>query len=281
MTKYINRTIARYDQFLADYVSITHYRIPNLERALEDHAMECLYSVRPEQFPTTHIPPFLKTYGDKKKREFTFAFQWNESTERFDVQYTGFSAAANEVEFFDTKFERWSELEADYQKLAKKGRTINFEELKYHIFKRFCGKSGTPEHGQVYKLWLKDVDSKNGSRCWFRIVFVLEDKVSVIRYEAYGVLETKSYDVSEIRFERWPEFEAYAKNLIKPEHMFNFDEIKAELAQVCAANKESSYSKNIWAGGHITISRRGYRFWFDFSNEDDTPRIRYTSYSYS
>ena len=34
-------------------------------------------------------------------------------------------------------------------------------------------------------------------------------------------------------------------------------------------------------GGDKTISRRGYRFWFDFSNEDGTPTIRYTRYTFS
>ena len=135
--------------------------------------------------------------------------------------------------------------------------------------------------GKMSKIWMNDTDSKSGSRCWFRVVFLLEDKTPVVRYEGYGVLEVKAYDVAEVRFERWEEFEAYAKNFIQPEHMFNFDEIKAELAQICSANKESGYSKNVWVGGNKTVTRRGYRFWFDFSNEDDTPRIRYTRYSFS
>jgi len=281
MTRYINRTIVGYDQFLADYVAITHYRTPNLEQVLAEHAMEYLRSVTPDKFPTTHIPPLIKTYGGKKKQEFSFVYQWNESIEQFDIQYTGFATAVNEVEFFDTKFERWSELEADYMKLAKKGHTINFEDLKYDVFKRLGGKSGTPEHGKMSKVWMKDTDSKNGSRCWFRVVFLLEDGTPVIRYEGYAALELKAYDVVAVRFERWAEFEAYAKNLIQPEHMFNFDELKAELAKACPVNQVSGYSQNVWVGGNKTVARKGYRFWFEFSNEDGTPRIRYTRYSFS
>ncbi|MCL2588420.1 MAG: hypothetical protein FWD84_03320 [Oscillospiraceae bacterium] len=281
MTKYINRNIVGYDQFLADYVAVTQYRIPNLERVLEEHAMETLRSVTPEQFPATNIPPFMKTYGGKKKREFTFVYQWNESTERFDMQYTGFALTANEVEFFDTKFTRWEGLEADYRKQAKKGHTINFEDLKYDVFKRLAGKSSAPEHGKMCKVWLRDTESKSGSRCWFSFVFLLEDNEPVIRYEGYVVLELAAYKVTDVRFERWAEFEAYAKNLIKPEHMFNFEELKAELAQACPVNPASSYSKNVWVGGDKTVSRRGYRFWFEFENEDGTPRIRYTRYSFS
>jgi len=284
MTRYINRTIAGYDQFLVDYVAVTQYRVPNLEKVLEEHAMETLRSVTPDRFPATHIPPFLKAYGGKKKREFAFVYQWNESTERFDIQYTGFALAedaAYAVEFFDTKFEGWTELEADYKKLAKKGHTLNFEDLRYEVFRRLCGRGGTLEHGKTSRVWLKDTDSKNGFQCWFRVVFLMEDATPVIRYETYGVLEVKAYDVTAVRFERWAEFEAYVKNFVKPEHMLNFDEVKAELAQLCAANKESSYSQNVWVGGDKTVSRRGYRFWFEFSNEDDAPRIRYTRYTYS
>ena len=281
MTKYINRVIKGYDQFLADYVAIPHQRIPNLERVLEEYAMEHLHALTPDKFCTSHIPPFIKTYGGKTKREFTFVFEWNESTERFDIQYTGFAAAASEVEFFDTKFERWSELEAAYTKLAKKGHSINFEELKYDVFKRLCGKGGAPEHGKVSKVWLNGANSKSGFYCWFRVAFLFEDKTPVIRYETHGEIEVKAFDVADVRFERWAEFEAYAKNVIKPGHMFNFDEVRAELAKECAANKESGYARNVWVGGNKTLNRKGYRFWFDFSNEDGTPRIRYTRYSHS
>lgn len=281
MTRYINRTVVGYDQFLTDYVAVTHYRTPNLERVLEEHAMEHLRSIRPEQFPTTHIPPFTRIYGKRERREFTFVFQWNESTERFDIQYTGFALEGGEVEFFDTKFERWDALETDYQKQAKKGHAINFDDLKYDVFKRLAGKNGNPEHGKMCKVWLQEANSKSGSRCWFRFLFLMEDNAPVIRYEGYGVLELKAYAVADIRFERWSEFEAYAKNLLKPEHIFNFDELKEGLAKHCPINAESSYSLNIWAGGDKTISRRGYRFWFECTNEDGTPRIRYTRYSFS
>jgi len=285
MTKYINPTITGYDQFLADFVVMPHYRIPNLEKMLEEHAMETLRTITPDKFATTSIPPFLKTYsGKKQQREFTFVFQWNESTERFDIQYTGFAietTGLETVEFFDTKFERWTELETEYWKLAKKGHAISFDDLKYDVFKGLCGKGNAPEHGKVYKRWMQDTESKSGSRCWFRFVFLVEDNAPVIRYEAHGMLELKAYNVADVRFERWAEFEAYAKNLIKPEHMFNFEELKAELAQACPVNQASGYSQNVWAGGDKTVSRRGYRFWFEFSNEDGTPRIRYTRYSFS
>ena len=283
MTRYINRAIADYDQFLADYVAITNYRIPSLERVLEDHAMEHLHTLTPDKFATTHIPPLLKTYGGKTKREFRFVFTWNESTERFDIQYTGFSAGAGavEIDFFDTKFERWTELEADYTKLAKKGHSRNFEELRYDVFKRLCGKGGTAEHGKATKVWLNAADSKNGFRCWFHVVFLLEDNAPIIRYDTHEVQEVKAFAVADVRFERWPEFEAYVKNVVRPEHMPNFDEVKAELAKECAAAAGDAYTQNVWFGGDKTVNRRGYRFWFDFSNEDGTPRIRYTNYSFS
>ena len=282
MTRYINRTIAGHDQFLVDYVAITDYRPPNLEQVLIEHAMDYLRSIALDKFPTFHLPPFKKIYGGKKQREFTFVFTWNESAEWFDAKYTGYTVVAiGEVEYFTTKFDRWTEFEAEYTKLAKRDHTLNFEELKYDVFRHLCGRGKTPEHGKTHKVWLKEADSKSGSRTWFRVVFLLEDNAPVIRYEAHQALELKAYDVAEIRFERWMEFEAYAKNLIKPEHMFNFDEIKAELARECAANKASGYARNVWIGGDKTISRRGYRFWFDFSNEDGTPRIRYTRYSFS
>jgi len=281
MTRYINPVITGYDQFLVDYVAIIHNRDPNIDKRLVEHGMEHLHSLTPEHFSTAHIPPFTETYEGKQTREFAFVFQWNESTERFDILYSGFAVATRSAEFFETRFDRWPQLEADYAQLAKKGHTINFEDLKFEVFKRLCERNGTPEQGQIHKIWLRDADSKSGSRCWFRVSFFVEDDTPVIRYETYGVLELQPYSISDVRFERWLEFEAYAKNLIKPEFQFNFEELKAELIKACPTGADSSYSQSIWVGGDRTIFRRGYRFWFNFTNEDGIPKIRYTNYSFS
>jgi len=283
MSRYISKTIKGHDEFVAHYVAITNYRVPNLDEALIDHAMSSLSTTTPDKFPDTHIPAFRRTYGQRRRREFSFEYHWSESTEQYDIRYKGFEDLTKDegIEFHDVKFERWEVFAADYEKLAKPEHTTTVDDLRYTVFKELCGRGSVPEHGRVHKVWLKDTDSKNGSRCWFRITFVMDDKEPVIRYEGCGVLDLKGYDVAAVRFERWAEFEETYKKLVKPAFHINFEEQKEAFAKECAANKESGHRRQLWVGRNVTVSRRAYRFWFYFSNEDGVPVVQYSNYGFS
>ena len=282
MSRYISKTIRGHDEFVADYVAITNYRVPNLDQTLIDHAMGHLSAVTPDKFPDTHIPAFRRVYGKRQRRDFVFDYRWNESADQYDVHYTGFEELTKDsgIEFHDVKFERWEVFAADYEKLAKPEHTTQVDDLRYDIFKGLCGKGGTPEHGKVHKVWLKDTESKSGARCWFNMAFVMEDNTPVIRYEGHGALELQAYDVAAVRFDRWVEFEETYKKLVKPGFHINFEEQKADFAKECAANKESSHKRQLWVGNNATVSRRAYRFWFHFNNEDGTPVVQYSNYSF-
>jgi hypothetical protein len=282
MSRYINKTIKGYNEFVANYVAITNYRVPNLDEALTDHAMGYLSTVAPDKFPDTHIPAFRRTYGKRTRREFAFDYRWNESAEQYDIHYRGFEELTKDegLEFHEVKFERWEVFAADYENLAKPEHTSQVDDLRYIVLKELCGKGGAPEHGRVHKVWLKATDSKNGSRCWFNMAFVMEDKAPVIRYEGCGALELKAYDVAAVRFEGWIEFEETYKKLVKPEFHINFEEQKGGFAKECAANKESGHRRQLWVGRNATVSRRAYRFWFHFSNEDGLPMVQYSNYGF-
>jgi len=282
MTRYVSTVVADHDQFVADYAAITKYRVPNLDQPLMEHAMEYISRIAPDRFPITHIPPLIKTYGGRsKKREFAFCFSWNESTERFEIQYTGFADVVTPtVDFFDVTFDRWSSFESDYQALAKKESAIGFEDLRQDVFKKLCGKR-IPESGTTHKVWLRENQSKKGARCWFDIGFFMEDDSPIIRYEGFGILETKAFAVSDVRFENWENFETQYTKLVNPEFAMNFEEQKEEFARECVTDAGASHKRALFVGGDKTKNRRGYKFWFLITNDAETPVVRFNNYSFS